>query len=140
MLIEGKKIAGILCRLKGGWFLIGLGLNCAQYTFEFEAALPPTSITLQTGEMAVPVELLPGLLSFLRHALHRAEWKPPIQQRLYRRGEVVEVIIDGSPSRRFTGIIEGIDGFGRLLVRKSKGSRIEAIVSGEVLPIPDDSV
>ena len=90
VLVEGKKICGILCETKSSEDFIGIGLNCNQTEFPADLVRHATSILVETGsEVEIPA-LLPPLLDEIRSALAAGNWRLAVDARLYNRdGPVV---------------------------------------------------
>src|SRR6056297_545662 len=58
LLVDGKKISGILGEISGDFLFIGVGLNCTQHDFDPSLRRPATSVFLETGQKPAPLELL----------------------------------------------------------------------------------
>ena len=135
VLVDGRKLAGVLieARPRDGWAVIGVGLNLTVAPNEFPPELRDTATSIWPDASAVP---------FARHANIRnsaaalsrrlgawvnagpeevlAAWR----QRDALRGQ--EVSWEGG-----SGVAEGVDERGFLLVRVADGDRV-ALGAGEV--------
>jgi len=139
VLVKGKKIAGILSEASVGgdaieYVIIGIGLNVNTVDNDFPPELRSsvTSLLTHTGGQSNLEEVARELLATLRHLydrIHRegcgfvlALW----DSRWAHRGAVL--VHEGS-----SGIAQGIDADGSLLLRDSQG-RFRRIASGDVEP------
>jgi BirA family biotin operon repressor/biotin-[acetyl-CoA-carboxylase] ligase len=131
VLLDERKVAGILVegRSQEGWMVLGIGLNVALRLDDFPRELRDTAATLGRD----PADVEPALHELLG-ALHRWLSVPhddvvtAFRARDALAGREVSWA-DGS------GVAEGIDGDGRLLVRT--GVELIALDAGEVhLAVP----
>jgi BirA family transcriptional regulator, biotin operon repressor / biotin---[acetyl-CoA-carboxylase] ligase len=132
--VEQRKLAGILIEsMTNGW-AIGIGINV-----QMDWSLCPTELRQRATCLStiagkhihresVLVELLPKLESRLAAWRGNEPWQPEWQSRCLLSGR--EVCIK-APSGLIVGICEGIDGFGKLLVRTS--SHLHEVIAGEVV-------
>ena len=126
VLLDGRKVAGILVegRSQEGWMVLGIGLNVALRPDDFPPELRDTAATLGRD----PAQVEPALHELLC-ALHvwlavpHDEVVTAFRARDALAGREVSWA-DGS------GVAEGIDGDGRLLVRA--GDDLVALDAGEV--------
>jgi BirA family biotin operon repressor/biotin-[acetyl-CoA-carboxylase] ligase len=142
VLIGGKKIAGLLNEMSAetdvtNFVILGIGVNLNMAAGQFPADLrnPATSILLETGRpvnraffTAVMLGELDKLYAgFINHGFGqvREDW----QQRCNAKGRQVAVSDGGA--ELLSGMFNGIDEDGALLVRRMDG-RIERILSGDV--------
>lgn len=136
LMISDRKCAGILCRRIRGWLVTGIGLNVLQNRFpeasDRSEGGRATSLVLESGrEVPTPLELLPSLLKRLEKCFESENIAREVEELLWRRGCEYTVTL-GDPERKetVTGIAEGIDGNGALLLRI--GGTVREITSGEV--------
>ncbi|MBS1881089.1 MAG: biotin--[acetyl-CoA-carboxylase] ligase [Actinobacteria bacterium] len=136
VLVAGRKLAGILieARPRDGWAVIGVGLNLTIAEDEFPEELRDTATSVWPGGPAVrhachsdirnsPAEALSERLGFWVEAGPEqvlAAWR----ERDALRGK--EIAWDGG-----TGVADGVDERGFLLVRLADGDRV-ALGAGEV--------
>ncbi len=134
ILLDGKKCAGILCRNRERFVLVGIGLNCLQTDFSGRYNYPPTSLFLATGKKMPPQDLLPELLGQLYEQLCGAWNTADFTAFMYGYGVECRVST-GLPGREkhLEGIIEGISKRGELLLRRTDGRGIVAVASGEIV-------
>ena len=121
---NNKKIAGLLIEntLRGNNYdscIVGIGLNVNQT--EFSEDISATSVKLASNqEMNLNLilnSLLISISSFyfqLKDGKNKLLWRS-YQESLLGLGEERKFITEGD---EFVGLIEGTDGFGRLLIRK----------------------
>lgn len=141
VLIEGRKIAGILVETEERYFLAGMGLNLNQKTFPDSLRRPAASLGTVLEEEGRPVvldphhELLP-VLEQIEHLLDEPAGIDEVEKRLESLGGEVTVRL-GDPSKNETlcGIVTGLQGDGALLIRTSEGA-IHPIYSGEMTEKP----
>jgi BirA family biotin operon repressor/biotin-[acetyl-CoA-carboxylase] ligase len=129
VVIEGRKLAGVLPELRDGKLVVGVGVNVNQTTGSLpaQARVPATSLRIERGGEVDRVELLVELLDELERrydAFERDGFTGLTRDEL--RGRTVE-LVDG---RR--GLCEGVDELGRLIVdghphTSAKVERVEVI-------------
>lgn len=118
--LENKPDAATL-----GYAVIGIGINVHQSRFQTGLATPATSLDLETGRYISRQELLVALLeslereaSALLDSVHAAAISARVEQAsTWVRGRLVEV----HGPQACTGITEGLDENGFLLVRSAEG-------------------
>ena len=125
VLIDGRKVAGILAegRPQEGWAILGIGLNVA--TQEFPEELRATATTLGRSPAALPA-VLAELLDGLRAAL---ALPPPVLLDRWRERDALL----GRPVRwnGGTGVGAGVDAGGALRVERADGT-LTTLDAGEV--------
>jgi BirA family biotin operon repressor/biotin-[acetyl-CoA-carboxylase] ligase len=138
VLVEGKKIAGILLESSGtaadrvDWVAIGCGLNIA--VAPDDTALPATCLSAEGGTSADPKPVLMTLLG----GLHRwcVEWDTagiaPVRKAwLARARGLGQEITVRLPTHEFKGHFLDMDDSGALIVRLPDGSE-KAVTAGDV--------
>jgi len=134
LLLGGAKIAGILIEAESGppfAAVIGMGVNCTSHPDETPY---PAADLAAAGAVVTPEPLLRALAGAMQTRLAqwdrgagfaaiRADWL----KRAAGLGETLQVRL---PEREFSGVFEGLDEAGRLLVRGADG--MTAVTAGEV--------
>lgn len=117
------KIAGILCELRPGVAIVGVGLNVSMSATEAGAIdQAATSILIQTGTVMAPQDVLPRLLTALSPRLQTwqdqgfAGLHSAWTRRCLAVGE--QIIIDDGDTQR-QGLLVGFGDAGQLLLRAS---------------------
>ena len=143
ILLKGKKIAGILLESfetedednegeRKRWVVVGVGINVE--SFPLETTIPATCLK-EAGVEIISAKIV--LSRFIHHFITCYDiWAKrgfsPIRrlwiENGYRIGKNIEVKL---PKEKHTGIFEGIDPNGGLLLRKSDGKRV-TISAGDV--------
>lgn len=131
IIVDGRKIAGIIIESGRNFFNIGIGININQKKFPDLLLRSATSLAIEknlTFDLFSELELI---LHQLKETLIQNSWHNEISSRLYNPGDKVS-ISTGIPGQEkiITGIIEGIGTAGQLLLT-SEGSLCE-IFSGEI--------
>ena len=147
VLVDGKKVSGILCENDGRVIYVGTGLNINQTVFPDMLAGKATSLALVSGpvqKVANVGEILERYLERLSHVMGDDDWQKAVDDKLYQRGELVS-FRSGDPGKNesIDGYIESIGPSGELLLRpQAAGSGIASgtdsvlrLFSGE-LPYP----
>lgn len=136
----GKKVCGILTEMSAEmdeihYVAVGIGINCNMTEFPAEIKETATSIRMETGRPVRRSLLIAAVIkSFFRYYERFMESGSMIglmeayQERMANRGGEVTVL---DPAGSFSGAALGIDGQGRLLVKRNDG-KVECVVSGEV--------
>jgi BirA family biotin operon repressor/biotin-[acetyl-CoA-carboxylase] ligase len=134
LLLNEKKLAGILVQTADSAVIAGIGVNVNQATFPEQLRSIATSLLLETGKEHSKEELLHRIVMEARRyaGLLADRGKGPILRQFearssYVRGKSVDVESD---DRIVTGVTEGLDENGFLLVRTPDG--VETIVAGGV--------
>ncbi|TMK97117.1 MAG: biotin--[acetyl-CoA-carboxylase] ligase [Actinobacteria bacterium] len=121
------KLAGILAegRPQEGWAVLGIGLNVS-----VELAQLPAELQRSAASLERPREEIEPTLARLLEALARRLREPPQQvlEAWRARDALAGRAVAWSGGR---GVADGIDGAGRLIVRRSDGGR-SALEAGEV--------
>ncbi|HEY2034141.1 MAG TPA: biotin--[acetyl-CoA-carboxylase] ligase [Rhizomicrobium sp.] len=138
VLANGKKLAGILLESASGsdgaltFLAIGLGMNLAHF--------PPDTEFPATSLAALGVSVPSASTALAQLAAHFAKWYdiwmtsgfPPIQDAWLARAAGLGTRIRARLTQEETsGVFEGIDGTGALILRESK-DRVRTIAAGEV--------
>jgi BirA family transcriptional regulator, biotin operon repressor / biotin---[acetyl-CoA-carboxylase] ligase len=113
VVLDGRKLAGVLPELRDGKLVLGVGVNAGMSETQLpaDARVPATSLQIATGGPVDRVELLVALLAGLEHrydTFQRDGFMGLGRDEL--RGRQVTLVGAGS------GISEGVDGEGRLLL------------------------
>lgn len=141
VLVGGRKIAGVLIEGRSGAggshiLAVGIGINTDwdPADREGEFRVPPTAVKLETGSAAPVRELRDGLFAAL-DTLYRelqadggASLLAEVHEHLHRRGETVTLELAG---RRVSGVLEGLDRTGGLVLRGADGESM-TFHSGEL--------
>jgi BirA family biotin operon repressor/biotin-[acetyl-CoA-carboxylase] ligase len=154
--IGSKKTAGILCEADGGNIHAGIGINFAQKEFPAHLREKAASIAIAAKTDFAPQDrfiLLEKILIRLFAELETAnvakdggtkvggakvggakDWKPRLEQRLYKNGEPV-IFIEGAAGsgREVRGRLAGIGEGGELLIVPEGETQARAFVTGELV-------
>ncbi len=137
ILIDGKKICGILCESisnnnKITKIVIGIGINVNQTNFASSYLIQPTSVKKETKRTASRERLLSEVLNNLEYTLDllSVDYKKVLEawrERCKMIGEKVKIIDKKSETY---GIFEDIDNDGQLLLKQN--DEIKVISYGDV--------
>ncbi|HUW40435.1 MAG TPA: biotin--[acetyl-CoA-carboxylase] ligase [Rectinemataceae bacterium] len=150
LLFRGRKAAGTVCESKPAGeeagLYVGIGVNCNQTAFPTSIAAASTSLA---AELGVPIDrwlFLELFLDLLAGELARHSWKKAVEDRLWMRGERVrflpglgaagEVRLSATEGA-VTGLLEGVDDEGSLLIRMPGEAGLRAFASGELTAAPE---
>ncbi len=136
VLVDERKVAGILPHLVSSCIVAGIGINVNQQSFDPNLRTPATSLALATGapvsREAVLIELLEAID---RNCQMLADTGPQaIRDAFAQRSSYAqnrEVVLEDTGVRGWTA---GLDHHGFLLLRTSSG-KLERIASGGVRPV-----
>jgi len=141
LLLEGKKVAGILTELYGDitspYVILGIGINIHTRREEFPPELQEiaTSLAMAGGQNILRVNLMQAMLTHLgrRYGLFKNGVFQPILDAWRKRcviiGAHVKIL---SGEKELEGTIVDVDVTGALLLRDQAG-QIQRILSGEVI-------
>ena len=104
LLVKEHKVGGILCEVRSGWLLIGVGLNLLQGEDEFagieQAAVPPGSLAMLAGTSCpAPEQMPPSLLQSVVSILERP-WESQRMLEHYRQVLGDAAVAPGTPIAR----------------------------------------
>lgn len=137
ILLNGKKLAGILCECIPGTpsaVIVGIGINLNQSTFPTDIQDIATSIKLETGNTINRTDLVLSLLENLDHEyeefLH--EKRESLIQKWTEKTDIFDKVITiYQKGTSLTGTATGLDQDGRLILQTPDGEQ-HALDSGEV--------
>lgn len=133
VLVDEKKIAGILCEYRAGQILLGMGINCKQKSFDSDISEKTTSLSLKGIRSSNPELVLEGFLVYLKKRLENPDWKKESLSFLYKLNEEVTVC-EGMPENEeiIRLKIEDLSDEGFLIVRELISGKIRHISAGEI--------
>jgi BirA family biotin operon repressor/biotin-[acetyl-CoA-carboxylase] ligase len=131
LLVEGRKLSGVLCEVGSGSVRVGVGLNCLQTRFPAGLRRPAGSVVLETGLRHAPRVHLERLLPHLMRSYQTDELVEAAERRLYLMGEEA-VLLEGSAEKAtaFVGSVAGLQDDGALLFRS--GGTVRPVYTGEL--------
>lgn len=132
VLLEGRKLAGILLEQEAGALAIGIGMNLAQHPENTE--FPAISLKAASGIAPTPDMVLPRLASAMTawYEVWRGRGFAPIRTAwLGRAAGLGEVIRARLPQSEVTGVFEYLDQDGALLLREAGGA-LQRITAADV--------
>lgn len=130
VLLDGGKVAGVLCQGIPGWYLVGIGVNCNQRRFPQGLDGVAASLSQSVHQDVDRFALLESLLGQLAVALGDGDWRHAVEARLWRMGETVTVAADPAAGGRVSGTVLGIGPAGELRLAAEGGER--AVYAGEL--------
>ncbi len=138
--INGKKISGTLTEMSAEmnavhYIVVGTGINVNIPSFPEDLAATATSIFLETGEKHSRAELIAGTVNAFEEYYEKFLQTEDLSllldeynDMLLNRGQTVRVL---EPGAEYTGVAEGINALGELLVRREDGT-LAQVYAGEV--------
>lgn len=137
VIVQEKKIAGILVETTPDSAIVGIGLNINQPKFPIELADIATSIFIETG---TGVEVDAAAQALLNHlfATYQLPFKEILtrwQKYMWGCGRSVEITTEEG---NISGFISGIDSDGALLI-DSSGAQLRIIAADAIHLITEDS-
>lgn len=133
ILVNNKKIAGILCESAGGCVLAGIGINIQQTDFLRCIENTATSVALISGLKNAPeiAEVIPPLLTHIRDCLDCKDWNEEVSRRLWKRGSTVQFMRGHLESDIIEGTLTGIAEDGAICIADAQRER--RYYSGELI-------
>lgn len=125
LLCNSKKIGGILCEVRDGRVVIGVGLNVthAREDLPERPIFAASSLLLETGKSFPIPALLDAILISLETTLTKNDWQLAYEKRMWGRGEIAK-------SNGVLGVADGIESDGRLRLKTADGPKW--VVAGEL--------
>ena len=135
LVLEGRKLCGILTELGAGFVVVGIGINCSQQTADFPPELRGTAISLSQA-LAKPVDRDAVAAELIRQVQMAADgfladpacWMLDYRHHCLTIGKDVQ-LIRGDTIRY--AHVDDMDETGALLVTLPDGTK-ETVFSGEV--------
>ena len=131
LLVEGRKIAGILCQGRGGRVLVGMGINLRADPAHAELPRPATSLAALGFDPPPAIDLLPELLRTLKEGFGIQAWREAVDARLQAAGRTVLVHPGVGGEGSYRAVLRGISAEGALILETSRGETRE-LFSGEI--------
>ncbi len=132
LLVNTKKISGILCEYRNNRILAGIGINIKQHDFPLEIRKKATSLFLE-GVDTDQSEVLESFLVSFRDELGNRRWNERAESILYGKDEVVDVLEGGTETPMQKRIrIRGLDDNGFLVIEELESGRTRTIQAGEI--------
>jgi len=142
ILISGKKVAGLLNEMnaeteKVNFVVLGIGVNLNMRLAQLSEGVlrhPATSLLEEGGVEVERVPFIRTLLEELDELYERflREGEGPVRAEWLARSRIGGRTVRVScGEREFTGVVQGVDQFGALLVELSDGT-LETVLSGDV--------
>ena len=128
VLLDGRKLAGILLETEGRALIVGIGINLANAPKPEEldaGALASVTLLEATGAVIGPESLLDHLASIYagwEAVLSQQGFAPVRDAWLARASGIGEKVTARLADRSETGIFDGIDANGALLLRQESGT------------------
>ncbi|MFO7839684.1 MAG: biotin--[acetyl-CoA-carboxylase] ligase [Desulfosalsimonadaceae bacterium] len=141
ILVDGRKIGGILLEQHRGKCVAGIGLNLAvhpaDYMLREDFSLPATSFCHE-GIQTAPLSLWTDFAAFGRQKFYRilncftpAQWAEVFQNRLAWLGE--RVLVQTGSGKPYHATIRGLAADGALMLQC--GGETRSIYSGSIVPV-----
>lgn len=130
LLLDGRKISGILIEMEGDAAVLGIGVNLRQRAEDFPETLRARagSLLSQTGADISPEAFLPPLLDAIEKRVQQEDVLHAYTMRCVTLGSEVRVLgTDGS----FFGTAQALDATGGLIVLDTEGVR-RLVLAGDV--------
>ena len=133
ILINGKKISGILCEYSTGKIFAGIGLNLKQKGFSDDIKNLATSITLESSFEPGPEEVLESFLRIFKSKLESSQWKEKAEGLLYGKDRILDAMEGGTENQRLIKIrIIGLDDDGFLIIKDMESGQKKVLKAGEI--------
>lgn len=131
VLINGKKVSGVLCQSDRRHVLIGVGININQLEFDSELKDIATSLSILTSKGYSLEMVLSNFLDKLAGVLNDDNWLEELNSNLYMQGNSVKFSIGDPKSNNIVeGELVGLDKNGKVLIKNSENIT-NSYISGE---------
>lgn len=133
VVVNDKKISGILCQTKGRSILIGIGINVNQLEFDPSLEESATSFSQLTNNGYNLEMVLSNFLNNFKTVIESDSWLEELNRTLYKQGDAVTFAI-GNPEtgKRINGTLKGLDKMGKVIIITEDGSE-SSHLSGEFI-------
>lgn len=130
LVLDGRKIAGLLVEREGGAAVMGIGINVRQRLDDFAPDLRERagSLDMLTGQPVSLPALEAALLAEIERRVDNMDFLDEYAARCATIGAKVRVL---AVNDTYTGVAEGIDETGALLVRDD-GGILRRVLAGDV--------
>ncbi len=133
VLLDGKKVAGILCERIKGAMIIGIGINVNQE--KFPPSLPSaTSLKKETGKEYNPEHILKRFFSYFKYYEENLQSQrfSSLKEKIKEKSSLLlRFVTVDTGDKKLTGTVMDIDNQGRLVLRLDSGKELY-LSSGEV--------
>ncbi len=134
VLVNGKKVGGILGERRGKEAYLGVGVNCNMRKLPRVMRLTATSLRRAAGRKVEPLDLFCLLLPRLYAELQRSDFHTQITEKLHYLDMTVELKAGTNTTH---AVVKGVDAEGLLVVFPIDGTAEEHHASAEILgPVP----
>lgn len=133
VVVNDKKISGILCQSSGNYIFVGVGINVNQIEFNESIKDKTTSLSLLTNNGYNLEMVLSKFLNSFYNVLKNESWLDELNDSLYRKGDTVSFAI-GNPSNKniVKGELVGLDEQGKVMI-KDLNNKVHSYLSGEFI-------
>ncbi|QEN04253.1 biotin--[acetyl-CoA-carboxylase] ligase [Thiospirochaeta perfilievii] len=133
VLVNGKKISGILCHSSKGYILVGVGINVNQLVFDKDIEDNTTSLSKISNNGYNLEMVLTKFLNTFYETLRSSTWLSELNSSLYRQGEEVRFSV-GNPDNNniVEGVLQGLDDQGKVIIISESGDS-SSYLSGEFI-------
>ncbi|MBN2651616.1 MAG: biotin--[acetyl-CoA-carboxylase] ligase [Spirochaetales bacterium] len=131
LLLNEKKISGVLCERRGEYIMVGVGVNLTDVEFTIDLRKPASSVFRETGLILDKIELLERFIMEMS-SLNLEETLEVINDFLYKKNQLVKILVgDPSSGNYVDGLVIGVAEDGTLVVDVC-GER-QFIAAGEIV-------
>lgn len=131
ILVDNKKLAGILCENTGTTIFAGIGINLTQRDFPGQYRTIPTSLLLSYTVLVTQETMLHALIhQFMEFPKYLESWLTVVNSKCAYKNEYIRFKRGIDTGAGVAGILRGIDKNGYLILETDQGIQIET--SGEI--------
>jgi len=137
VLLDGRKVAGVLAEKRGEHLFLGIGVNCLQKSFSKDLKRKAVALREVVKRKFTPEDLLPPLLAELRIFYDiDGDWKDQVESRLFLKGETVSFAPGLPGSETVSGRLAGVLDDGSLVIHPDGAAEPLVFAGGEILYEP----
>lgn len=133
LVTHSRKLGGVLTELRGGYAVIGMGVNVATPPRELAATLQ-TDLQLlgyNIDRDLLAAEIIIALCGYLREFCARGGFAPFVEEWNALNIHNRDIVIVQLPNETFTGIVTGVDESGALFIDSGDSGGTRRIFSSE---------
>lgn len=135
VLVDGKKICGIICEKSVDNLFAGIGINLNQREFPASIRKPACSVRTITGKYINSEELLFTVLKNIKLVLSNNAWEKELEKKLFLINKMIKIRVglakeSSEKNKVINGRLLGINPSGAVVIETTEGQT--TVINGEI--------